>query len=63
MQIRNDMHLGQFNSLVTRKLSTTNAKLIQQNIISTLQIIKSLIIQYKSNKDEASIIRITFKQT
>ena len=61
MQIRNDMHLGQFNSLVTRELSTTNAKLIQQNIISTLQIIKSLIIQYKTFKDEALNIRIILK--
>ena len=29
MQIRNYLHLGQFNSLVTRELSTTNAELIQ----------------------------------
>ena len=61
MQIRNDMHLGQFNSLVTRELSTTNAKLMQQNIISTLQIITSLIIQYKAFKDEALNIRIILK--
>jgi hypothetical protein len=42
-------------------LSTTNAKLIQQNIISTLQIITSLITQYKAFKDEALNIRIILK--